>query len=58
MKILKLTEGSSCMFMTLTMDDLKNLLNMIDSAQLPERRAFNNIKNQIKEILNGKEKSL
>lgn len=51
MKLYKSSEGFD---LILTKEELKSLHNMIDSAQLPERRVFNNIKEQIKEILNEK----
>lgn len=35
----------------LSANDLRSLLNMINSAQLPERREFNGLKNQITRVL-------
>lgn len=32
-------------------EELEAMLNMINSAQLPERRVFNSLKEQIKDIL-------
>ena len=41
--------------MSLTIEEAANLLTMIESAKLPERRVFNSLKEQIKKELNEKE---
>lgn len=41
--------------LSFSVEELESLVNMIESANLPERRVFNSLKEQIKKELNEKE---